>query len=161
MLDEALLLSGMPGKKLVLEITEGTLMVDPQHAETILTRMAEREARIAIDDFGTGYSSLAYLKRFPISVLKIDRAFVKDLPGAPKEAAICSAVLDMARHLGLSVVAEGVETEDQLGWLQARDCRYIQGYLTGRPMPANIALAALQDNHYTALLPQDRPASTS
>ncbi|MBD8529389.1 MULTISPECIES: bifunctional diguanylate cyclase/phosphodiesterase [unclassified Massilia] len=154
-LDEALALSGMPGHKLVLEITEGTLMVDPQHAETILTRMAERRARIAIDDFGTGYSSLAYLKRFPISVLKIDRAFVKDLPDAPKDAAICSAVLDMARHLGLSVVAEGVETEEQLDWFQQRDCRYVQGYLTGRPMPANAALAALQDNHYTALLPPE------
>ncbi len=129
-------------------------------AETILAKMAERQAAIAIDDFGTGYSSLAYLKRFPISVLKIDRAFVKDLPGAPKEAAICSAVLDMARHLGLSVVAEGVETEEQLGWLQQRDCRYIQGYLTGKPMPAHVALAALQDNHYTALLPPDRQART-
>ena len=160
-LDEALALSGMPGKKLVLEITEGTLMVDPQHAESILHKMAERQARIAIDDFGTGYSSLAYLKRFPISVLKIDRAFVKDLPDAPKEAAICSAVLDMARHLDLSVVAEGVETEDQLGWLQQRDCRYIQGYLTGKPMPAHVALAALQDNHYTALLPPERQARTS
>ena len=145
-LDEALAFSGTPGDKLVLEITEGTLMVDPAHAETILTRMAERRARIAIDDFGTGYSSLAYLKRFPISVLKVDRAFVKDLPGAQKEAAICSAVLDMARHLDLSVVAEGVETEEQLAWLESRDCRYIQGYLTGKPMPAHMAIAALQDN---------------
>ena len=160
-LDEALALSGLDGGKLVLEITEGTLMVDPQHAETILARMSERGARIAIDDFGTGYSSLAYLKRFPISVLKVDRAFVKDLPGAQKEAAICSAVLDMARHLDLSVVAEGVETEEQLAWLSARDCRYIQGYLTGKPMPAHVALAALQDNHYTALLPPERPARTS
>ncbi len=149
-LDEALAFSGTPGDKLVLEITEGTLMVDPLHAETILTRMAERRARIAIDDFGTGYSSLAYLKRFPISVLKVDRAFVKDLPGAQKEAAICSAVLDMARHLDLSVVAEGVETEEQLAWLEARDCRYIQGYLTGKPMPAHVAIAALQDNQLTA-----------
>lgn len=160
-LDEALALSGMPGNKLVLEITEGTLMVDPQHAEAILTRMAERRARIAIDDFGTGYSSLAYLKRFPISVLKIDRAFVKDLPGAPKETAICSAVMDMARHLDLVVVAEGVETEEQMGWLSTRDCRYVQGYLTGKPMPAHVALAALHDNHYTALLPPDLRASTS
>jgi diguanylate cyclase (GGDEF)-like protein len=160
-LDEALALSSLAGSKLVLEITEGTLMVDPQHAETILGKMSERGARIAIDDFGTGYSSLAYLKRFPISVLKIDRAFVKDLPDAQKEAAICSAVLDMARHLDLSVVAEGVETEEQLGWLQQRDCRYIQGYLTGKPMPAHVALAALQDNHYTALLSPDRQARTS
>ena len=154
-LDEALAFSGTPGDKLVLEITEGTLMVDPLHAETILARMAERRARIAIDDFGTGYSSLAYLKRFPISVLKVDRAFVKDLPGAQKEAAICSAVLDMARHLDLSVVAEGVETEEQLAWLESRDCRYIQGYLTGKPMPAHVAIAALQDNQLTAPAPSE------
>ncbi|QNB01435.1 bifunctional diguanylate cyclase/phosphodiesterase [Massilia sp. Se16.2.3] len=159
-LDEALAFSELPGDRLVLEITEGTLMVDPVHAETILERMAARGARIAIDDFGTGYSSLAYLKRFPISVLKVDRAFVKDLPGAHKEAAICSAVLDMARHLDLAVVAEGVETEEQLAWLQGRDCRYVQGYLTGKPMPADVALAALEDKHYTALPPSEPRAST-
>ena len=83
-LDDALAFSGLRGEQLVLEITEGTLMIDPAHAETILTRMAERKARIAIDDFGTGYSSLAYLKRFPISVLKVDRAFIKDLPDVAK-----------------------------------------------------------------------------
>ena len=144
-LDEALAYSGVQGEQLVLEITEGTLMLDAQHAETILARMAERRARIAIDDFGTGYSSLAYLKRFPISVLKVDRAFVKDLPASGKDGAICNAVLDLARHLGLSVVAEGVETEDQLHYLDQRGCQYIQGYLTGRPMPAHVAMAALAD----------------
>jgi len=152
-LDEAIAFSGIAGDQLILEITEGTLMVDPVHAETILTRMAEREARIAIDDFGTGYSSLAYLKRFPISVLKVDRAFVKDLPDAPKDAAICNAVLDLAKHLGLSVVAEGVETEQQLDYLEQRGCRFIQGYLTGKPMQANVAMAALKEDLYTALLP--------
>ena len=144
-LDEALSYSGVQGEQLVLEITEGTLMLDPQHAETILARMTERRARIAIDDFGTGYSSLAYLKRFPISVLKVDRAFVKDLPASGKDGAICNAVLDLARHLDLSVVAEGVETEDQLQYLDRRGCQYIQGYLTGRPMPAHVAMAALAD----------------
>jgi diguanylate cyclase (GGDEF)-like protein len=144
-LDDALAFSGVQGEQLVLEITEGTLMLDPQHAETILVKMAERRARIAIDDFGTGYSSLAYLKRFPISVLKIDRAFVKDLPQSAKDGAICNAVLDLARHLGLSIVAEGVETEDQLRFLDRRGCQYIQGYLTGRPMPAHVAMAALAD----------------
>ena len=144
-LDDALAFSGLPGEQLVLEITEGTLMLDPQLAETILARMAERRARIAIDDFGTGYSSLAYLKRFPISVLKIDRAFVKDLPASAKDGAICNAVLDLARHLELSIVAEGVETEEQLRYLAQRGCQYIQGYLTGRPMPAHVALAALDD----------------
>jgi diguanylate cyclase (GGDEF)-like protein len=154
-LDDALALSGTPGRNLVLEITEGTLMVDPVHAETVLSKMAERGARIAIDDFGTGYSSLAYLKRFPISVLKVDRAFVKDLPGAEKDAAICMAVMDLARHLDLSVVAEGVETEAQLAFLDGLGCEYVQGYLTGKPMPAHVAMTALKEDLYTELLPAD------
>ncbi|MCY0910257.1 putative bifunctional diguanylate cyclase/phosphodiesterase [Massilia antarctica] len=152
-LDHALAFSGMSGSQLVLEITEGTLMIDPVHAESILVKMAERQARIAIDDFGTGYSSLAYLKRFPISVLKIDRAFVKDLPDSPKDGAICNAVLDLAKHLGLSVVAEGVETEAQLDYLDQRGCQYIQGYLTGKPMPAHAAMAALKEDLYASLMP--------
>jgi predicted signal transduction protein with EAL and GGDEF domain len=154
-LDDALGFSGTPGDKLVLEITEGTLMIDPVHAEAILTKMAERRARIAIDDFGTGYSSLAYLKRFPISVLKIDRAFIKDLPASTKDAAICNAVLDLAKHLDLSVVAEGVETEEQLTYVESRGCDYVQGYLTGKPMPAHVAMAALKENLYTELLPDE------
>ncbi|WP_338761668.1 GGDEF domain-containing protein [Massilia sp. METH4] len=147
-LDDAISFSGLSGEQLVLEITEGTLMIDPAHAETILGKMAERRARIAIDDFGTGYSSLAYLKRFPISVLKIDRAFIRDLPGSEKDGAICNAVLDLARHLSLSVVAEGVETEGQLAYMRERGCRYVQGYLTGKPMAANVAIAALTERHY-------------
>lgn len=158
-LDDALAFSGLGGDQLVLEITEGTLMVDPAHAEALLNRMAERRARIAIDDFGTGYSSLAYLKRFPISVLKVDRAFVKDLPDAPKDGAICNAVLDLAKHLGLSVVAEGVETEEQLHYLEQRGCEFVQGYLTGKPMPAHVAMAALTEDLYTALLPTELRAA--
>ncbi|WP_373994589.1 putative bifunctional diguanylate cyclase/phosphodiesterase [Massilia sp. 9096] len=154
-LDDALAFSGVPGEKLVLEITEGTLMVDPLHAEAILGKMAERRARIAIDDFGTGYSSLAYLKRFPISVLKIDRAFIKDLPASSKDAAICNAVLDLAKHLDLSVVAEGVETEDQLNYVESRGCDYVQGYLTGKPMSAQVAIAALTENLHQAMLPDE------
>jgi diguanylate cyclase (GGDEF)-like protein/PAS domain S-box-containing protein len=160
-LDDALAFSGTAGDKLVLEITEGTLMVDPAHAESILGKMAERRARIAIDDFGTGYSSLAYLKRFPISVLKIDRAFIKDLPASAKDAAICNAVLDLAKHLDLSVVAEGVETEEQLIYVESRGCDYVQGYLTGTPMSAHVALAALKEDLYTELLPDDLRAGKS
>jgi diguanylate cyclase (GGDEF)-like protein len=158
-LDDALAFSGAPGSKLVLEITEGTLMVDPVQAEAILTRMAERDARIAIDDFGTGYSSLAYLKRFPISVLKIDRAFIKDLPENTKDAAICNAVLDLAKHLDMAVVAEGIETEEQLAYVESRGCDYVQGYLTGKPMPANAAIAALKENLYADLMPDELRAS--
>ncbi|AXA90952.1 bifunctional diguanylate cyclase/phosphodiesterase [Massilia sp. YMA4] len=155
-LDDAIAYSGLSGEQLVLEITEGTLMIDPVHAESILGKMAERRARIAIDDFGTGYSSLAYLKNFPISVLKIDRAFIRDLPGSQKDGAICNAVLDLAKHLSLSVVAEGVETEEQMQYMRERGCRYVQGYLTGKPMAANVAVAALTERHY-ALLCQDQP----
>jgi diguanylate cyclase (GGDEF)-like protein len=160
-LDDALAFSNLRGEQLVLEITEGTLMIDPAHAETILTRMAERRARIAIDDFGTGYSSLAYLKRFPISVLKVDRAFVKDLPGSEKDAAICNAVIDLAKHLQMAVVAEGVETEEQLTFLEERGCQYIQGYLTGKPMTAAVAMAALKEDMYAAFVPQHSAAADS
>jgi diguanylate cyclase (GGDEF)-like protein len=154
-LDDAIAFSGLLGEQLVLEITEGTLMIDPVHAESILSKMTERNARIAIDDFGTGYSSLAYLKRFPISVLKIDRTFIRDLPGSQKDGAICNAVLDLAKHLDLSVVAEGVETEEQLHYLEQRGCQYIQGYLTGKPMAANVALAALKESIHANVVPAE------
>ena len=154
-LDDAISFSGLPGEQLVLEITEGTLMIDPAHAETILGKMAERKARIAIDDFGTGYSSLAYLKRFPISVLKIDRTFIRDLPGSEKDGAICNAVLDLAKHLDLSVVAEGVETEEQMLYVEQRGCQYVQGFLTGKPMAAHTAIAALKERTYASLMPDE------
>ena len=146
-LDEAIAFSGVCGSRLVLEITEGTLMIDPEQAGLVMQQMAERKARIAIDDFGVGYSSLAYLKSFPISVLKVDRAFIKDLPASAKDAAICDAVLDLARHLQLKVVAEGVETEEQYDFLEQRGCQYVQGYLTGRPMPPQVAMDALADSY--------------
>lgn len=151
-LDDALAFSHLPGDQLLLEITEGTLMIDPLHAESVLTKMTARNARIAIDDFGTGYSSLAYLKRFPISVLKVDRAFIKDLPESQKDAAICNAVLDLAKHLDLSVVAEGVETESQMQYMAERGCKYVQGYLTGKPMAPHVAMEALKEKTYAAIL---------
>lgn len=132
--DEAMQLSGLDGQQLLLEITEGILMSDPEHAETLLTAMVARKVRIAIDDFGTGYSSLAYLKRFPIAALKIDRVFIKDLPDSVKDVAICNVVLSLASHLNLSTVAEGVENEEQLQFLAAHGCGLIQGYLTGKPL---------------------------
>ena len=151
-LDDALAFSGLTGEQLVLEITESTLMIDPIQAEAALTKITARKVRIAIDDFGTGYSSLAYLKRFPISVLKVDRAFIKDLPDSKKDAAICNAVLDLAKHLDLSVVAEGVETEHQMKYMLERGCQFVQGYLTGKPMAPHIAMEALKEKTYTAIL---------
>jgi diguanylate cyclase (GGDEF)-like protein/PAS domain S-box-containing protein len=145
LMDEALAYSGLPGGQLLLEITEGILMSDPEHAEALLHSITGRNVRIAIDDFGTGYSSLAYLKRFPIAVLKIDRAFIRDLPESIKDAAICNVVLSLADHLNLSTVAEGVENERQLAFLADAGCRLIQGYLTGYPLLPAVALETLKN----------------
>lgn len=134
MVDEALAYAGLEGHQLLLEITEGILMSDPEHAEALLIKIASRGVRIAIDDFGTGYSSLVYLKRFPIAALKIDRAFIKDLPDSIKDVAICNVILSLASHLSLLTVAEGVENEQQLEFLSAQGCSLIQGFHTGYPM---------------------------
>ncbi|MEB0135486.1 EAL domain-containing protein [Actimicrobium sp. CCC2.4] len=143
-MDNALSMSGLVGSELLLEITEGILMSDPEHAEAMLNQISSRGVKIAIDDFGTGYSSLAYLKRFPISTLKIDRAFVQDLPESVKDAAICNVVLSLASHLNLSTVAEGVENAAQLEFLARQGCTLIQGYFTGRPMLPEAAITLLQ-----------------
>ena len=143
-MDEAMKLSGLSGEQLLLEITEGILMSDPEHAEALLTAMNARNVRIAIDDFGTGYSSLAYLKRFPIATLKIDRAFIKDVPASVKDVAICNVVLSLASHLNLTTVAEGVENEEQLQFLAAHGCGLIQGFLTGRPLLPEHAIELLK-----------------
>ncbi len=143
-MDNAMSLSGIRGGQLLLEITEGILMSDPEHAEGLLTAIAARNVRIAIDDFGTGYSSLAYLKRFPINVLKIDRAFIKDLPESIKDAAICNVVLSLANHLNLTTIAEGVENDQQLRFLSKQGCAMIQGFLTGRPLPPAEAIKVLK-----------------
>jgi diguanylate cyclase (GGDEF)-like protein len=144
-MDDALKLSGLRGHQLSLEITEGILMSDPEHAEALLTSINAREVRIAIDDFGTGYSSLAYLKRFPIATLKIDRAFIKDLPESVKDAAICNVVLSLASHLQLSTIAEGVENEQQLQYLASQGCGLIQGFHTGRPLLPEAAMKLLKE----------------
>ncbi len=138
-MDDALELSGVTGDQLLLEITEGLLMSDPDHAEQLLTKIVSRGVRIAIDDFGTGYSSLTYLKRFPIAALKIDRTFIKDLPHSVKDAAICNVILSLANHLNLLTVAEGVENEQQMQFLSEQGCSLIQGFHTGFPeLPATL-----------------------
>jgi diguanylate cyclase (GGDEF)-like protein len=141
--DEAISLSGLQNNQLLLEITEGMLMSDPEHAEVLLTAVAERGVGISIDDFGTGYSSLAYLKRFPITSLKIDQSFIRDLPDSVKDAAICNVVMSLASHLNLTTVAEGVENEHQLAFLATHGCALVQGYHTGRPLPPEAAMEAL------------------
>ncbi len=128
--------TGLPNELLELEITEGSLITDPADAVDVLRGLRAMGVRTAIDDFGTGYSSLAYLKTFPLDRLKIDRAFVRDLPDSPSDVAIARAVVALGRNLNMEVLAEGVETEAQSAFLAGVGCHVIQGYLYGKPMPA-------------------------
>ncbi len=130
--------------QLELEITEGTTIRDPDLAASVLRQLREMGVRVSIDDFGTGYSSLNYLKRFRIDRLKIDRSFVSDLITDHSDAAIATAMIAMAHSLGLTVVAEGVETDAQLDFLLNQGCDYFQGYLLGGPVPADEFEALLQ-----------------
>ncbi|MEX1194899.1 MAG: EAL domain-containing protein [Dehalococcoidia bacterium] len=127
---------GLDASSLEIEITESTTINDPDFAAGILAQVRMMGVHVSIDDFGTGYSSLSYLKRFRIDRLKIDRSFVSDLITDQNDAAIATAMILMAHGLGLTVVAEGVETVAQLNFLLEQGCDHLQGYLLGRPMPA-------------------------
>jgi len=129
--------TGLPPKLLELEITESTLMENAQDTLAALHRLRELGVRLSIDDFGTGYSSLSYLKRFPVDIIKIDRSFVQDLPQDSDDAAIVSAIIALAHSLRLEVVAEGVETDQQLAFLASRSCDLMQGYHLSPAIPAD------------------------
>ncbi|HBO0956934.1 TPA: EAL domain-containing protein [Pseudomonas aeruginosa] len=128
--------TGIPPACLELELTESILMSDVAEAMQILSGLKRLGLAIAVDDFGTGYSSLNYLKQFPIDVLKIDRSFVDGLPHGEQDAQIARAIIAMAHSLNLMVIAEGVESQAQLDFLREHGCDEVQGYLFGRPMPA-------------------------
>ena len=128
---------GLPPACLELELTESILMREVSEAMQILDGLKNLGLSIAVDDFGTGYSSLNYLKQFPIDVLKIDRTFVDGLPSGEQDAQIARAIIAMAHSLNLAVIAEGVETQEQLDFLREHGCDEVQGYLFGRPMPAS------------------------
>jgi len=119
-----------------MEITESLAMNKAEATIDTLRELKELGVRISIDDFGTGYSSLSYLKQFPIDTLKIDQSFVRDIHTDPGDAAIATTVIAMARSLGLRVVAEGVEREEQFTFLQAQRCDQVQGFLFSRPVSA-------------------------
>lgn len=142
---QALAASGLAPIHLELELTESQLMKDADGVVGILKRIKAIGVKITLDDFGTGYSSLAYLKRFPIDCLKVDRAFVQDIIADPDDVSITRAIITLAHSLNLKVVAEGVETEGQLGLLIANHCDEIQGYYFSRPLPAEDATALLRE----------------
>ena len=137
--------AGIDACDLHLEITESVLLQEVEKTVIALTKMQEAGVGLAIDDFGTGYSSLSYLKRLPIDTLKIDRSFVENLHHDKDDAAICAAILAMAKQLSLNVVAEGVELEEQVEFLKLHDCNQIQGFLFSPAVPPEKFLAFLPD----------------
>ena len=147
--EQILATTGLPPENLTLEITESALMRDAESALQVLRALKSLGVSLAIDDFGTGYSSLSYLQRFPLDILKVDKAFVDELGVRAEGAEIVAAVINLAHALGLRVVAEGVETAEQLEVLQQLNCDFAQGFLFSRPVPAvtlirdfNLALGA-------------------
>ncbi|HJU93174.1 MAG TPA: EAL domain-containing protein [Pyrinomonadaceae bacterium] len=138
--------TGLPPANLELELTESSVMQDAEFASGVLSRLKSMGIKISIDDFGTGFSSLVSLKRLPIDALKIDRTFVRDATSDTDDAALVMAIITLAHNLRLKVIAEGVETEDQLKFLQLLRCDEIQGFLFSKPLPAE-ALASLFDSH--------------
>ncbi len=137
----------LPASCLRYEVTESALMRDHEKAITTMLALSELGIQLALDDFGTGYSSLKYLKELPIDAIKIDRSFVKDIGIDPDDETIIEAILSMAGSLGMSCVAEGVETEQQLAFFSSRQCYLIQGYLFAKPMPAIELINWLHSEH--------------
>jgi EAL domain-containing protein (putative c-di-GMP-specific phosphodiesterase class I) len=143
MVAEVLASSGLDPARLAVEITETVLLGETSAAVETLDQLNALGVRIFLDDFGTGYSSLSYLKRLPLDAVKLDRAFVRGLEESSVDQQIIGAVVQMARALGMTVVAEGVETEGQCRRLRELGCHVLQGYYFARPMPAEDMTATL------------------
>ena len=135
----ALKASGLNPDRLEIEITEGVLIEDRDHVRHELDRLKELGVRIALDDFGAGYASFGYLCSFPFDKIKIDQSFLRDMTARPGNAVVIKSIVTLAADLGLSLVVEGVDSPEQREWLIANGCREAQGYLFGRPMPADEA----------------------
>jgi EAL domain-containing protein (putative c-di-GMP-specific phosphodiesterase class I) len=135
-LADVLVKTGLPPARLILEVTEGVLLENCETVRGVMAGLRSMGVRFNLDDFGTGHSGLSYLRTFPFDGIKIDKVFVQDMVSDPEARAIVTALLTVATALGLDVIGEGVETEQQLAALRELGCGYVQGYLTGRPMPA-------------------------
>jgi EAL domain-containing protein (putative c-di-GMP-specific phosphodiesterase class I) len=155
-IDLALAQTGADPRLLEIEITEHSMVEDIDSNVAQLAALSSLGIRVAVDDFGTGLSSLGYLKRLPINKLKIDRAFVKDLPQSADDLAIAQAIVSLAHSLELTVVAEGIETEQQRHALVANGCDYLQGYLISRPVSANEVVAFFGDRPRLSLAASGR-----
>ena len=141
---EAVAAAGLSPADLTLELTESMLMQNVEHSMAILSELHAAGIALSIDDFGTGYASLSYLKRFPVDVLKVDRSFVQDISTDADDAVIVQAIITMAHSLGIQATAEGVETREQLAYLQACECDSMQGYYFSRPLAADACTALLR-----------------
>jgi diguanylate cyclase (GGDEF)-like protein len=160
-IDELLMSTGMPAHLLQLEITESMVMQNVDRAVKVLDQIQSRGVRLAIDDFGTGYSSMSLIKQFPIDTIKIDRSFVRDLEDSSQDRAIAKAIISMGKALGLTVVAEGVETAEQDAFLRGHECDELQGYLFSRPIPAEaVALLLRPTLSSPSLQPSIFPSSS-
>ncbi|MFC5556096.1 putative bifunctional diguanylate cyclase/phosphodiesterase [Methylobacterium iners] len=149
MVMSALSASGLPATRLEVEITEGVLLHESEKTLQTLHRLRELGVRVSMDDFGTGYSSLSYLRSFPFDKIKIDRSFVKDLSDKRDGEAIIRAIAGLGKSLGMTTVAEGVETPDQMERIRAEGCTDVQGYLISRPVPASEVLKFLSAERST------------
>ena len=150
---------GIPPDLIELEITETTAMKDVEHVESLLAQLKAIGVRVALDDFGTGYSSLSHLRRFPITVLKIDQSFVWGATSNADDAAIARATIALAHNLGLKGIGEGVETEGQRDFLAAQACDIAQGYYYGRPNPAQAMRELMAPRRSEAAVPAARSES--
>src|SRR5450631_3234262 len=160
-IDEALAASGMSAVLLQLEVTESMVMRNVSRAVKVLDAIQRRGIRLAIDDFGTGYSSMSLMKQFPIDTIKIDRSFVRDLPDDPEDKAIAQAIISMGKALGLTVVAEGVETAEQQTFLRDHACDEMQGFLFSKPLPPQQVAELLQSASLVVAPPLQPAASVA
>jgi EAL domain-containing protein (putative c-di-GMP-specific phosphodiesterase class I) len=145
-IEQTLVKLSIDGRSLKLEITESIAMTDVEDTIALLLRLKALNLQLSIDDFGTGYSSLSYLHRFPTDTIKVDRSFVSRMGEHNEDAHIVKTIVMLGHNLGMEIVAEGVETAEQLGWLRSLQCEYAQGYFFSKPVSNEVATKLLKSS---------------